>query len=102
MYIRQVYTNSGRHTKYVDSLHWRSPRAAFRSFTDLALRYNSPSMPLLSGTRVGPYEILALIGPGGLGEVCRARDPQLDRDGSLLLTRYVGTQEIYAFDITWP
>src|SRR5262245_5364603 len=36
-------------------------------------------MPLLSGTSLGPYEILALIGAGGMGEVYRARDNRLDR-----------------------
>jgi len=37
-------------------------------------------MPLPAGTRLGPYEILALIGAGGMGEVYRARDPRLNRD----------------------
>jgi Tol biopolymer transport system component/predicted Ser/Thr protein kinase len=32
------------------------------------------------GTRLGPYEILAPIGAGGMGEVYRARDTKLDRD----------------------
>ncbi|MCH7994910.1 MAG: protein kinase, partial [Planctomycetes bacterium] len=32
------------------------------------------------GTRIGPYEILAPIGAGGMGEVFRARDTRLDRD----------------------
>src|SRR5450755_2439443 len=37
-------------------------------------------MPLAAGTRLGPYEILAPIGAGGMGEVYRARDAKLDRD----------------------
>ena len=36
-------------------------------------------MTLLSGTRLGPYEIIAPIGAGGMGEVYRARDTRLDR-----------------------
>jgi eukaryotic-like serine/threonine-protein kinase len=37
-------------------------------------------MPLAAGTRLGPYEILAPIGAGGMGEVYRARDTRLNRD----------------------
>jgi eukaryotic-like serine/threonine-protein kinase len=36
-------------------------------------------MPLASGTRLGPYEVLAPIGAGGMGEVYKARDTRLDR-----------------------
>src|SRR3989442_15414871 len=36
-------------------------------------------MPLSPGTRLGPYEILAAAGSGGMGEVYRARDTRLDR-----------------------
>src|SRR5579864_9335344 len=37
-------------------------------------------MPLAAGAHLGPYEIVAPIGAGGMGEVYRARDPRLDRD----------------------
>ena len=36
-------------------------------------------MPLPPATRLGPYEIIAAIGAGGMGEVYRARDTRLDR-----------------------
>ena len=35
---------------------------------------------LSSGAQVGPYQIVAALGAGGMGEVYRARDPKLDRE----------------------
>ena len=37
-------------------------------------------MPLTTGTRLGPYEILLPLGAGGMGEVYRAKDTRLDRE----------------------
>jgi serine/threonine protein kinase len=46
--------------------------------------YN-PATPLSlgPGTRLGPYEVIAPIGAGGMGEVYRARDTKLNRDVAL-------------------
>ncbi len=40
-------------------------------------------MALDVGSRLGHYDVTALIGEGGMGEVYRARDDKLDRDAAL-------------------
>src|SRR6204780_3867656 len=43
-------------------------------------------MPLSAGTHLGPYEILARIGVGGMGEVYRARDPRMGREVAIKIS----------------
>ena len=52
-----------------------------------------PKMSLAAGTRVGPYEVVSLVGAGGMGEVYRARDSRLHRDLALKIL-----PEIFASD----
>lgn len=40
-------------------------------------------MSLAPGTRIGPYEIVSMVGAGGMGEVYRAHDTSLKRDVAL-------------------
>ena len=52
-------------------------------------------MPFSPGSRLGPYEIVATIGAGGMGEVYRARDTRLERTVAIkvLLTKKVADPE---------
>jgi Tol biopolymer transport system component len=53
-------------------------------------------LTLAPGVRLGPYEIAALIGAGGMGEVYRARDKRLERDVAVKIL-----PEELASDIEW-
>jgi len=46
-------------------------------------RNRSIHVSLSPGTRLGAYEVVALLGAGGMGEVYRARDTKLERDVAL-------------------
>ena len=68
-----------------DVLYWRLfsivDRLIDGKFRELSGRLNRLGpMPLSSGDKLGPYQILASIGAGGMGQVYRARDPRLNRD----------------------
>src|ERR1039458_3567724 len=43
-------------------------------------------MPISKGDRLGPYEIVTLVGQGGMGEVYRAHDPRLRRDVAIKIS----------------
>ena len=44
-------------------------------------------MPISPGEQLGPYEIVAPIGAGGMGEVYRARDSRLGRDVAIKISK---------------
>jgi eukaryotic-like serine/threonine-protein kinase len=56
-------------------------------------------MALSRGTRLGPYEIVALLGAGGMGEVYRASDPRLQRDVAIkVLTTTADAEHFRQFE----
>ena len=58
-------------------------------------------MPLVTGTRLGPYEVIAAIGMGGMGEVYRAHDKRLQRQVAIKILRdnfSTDTEQIQRFE----
>ena len=55
-------------------------------------------MGLVSGTRIGPYELVSMLGSGGMGEVYKAKDTRLDRTVAIkvLSDRIAGDAELRA------
>ena len=49
-------------------------------------------MALSAGQRLGPYEVLVLIGEGGMGQVYRARDTKLNREVALKVLPELGVR----------
>ena len=49
-------------------------------------------MPLEPGAQLGPHEILAPLGAGGMGEVYRAKDTRLDRNVALKVLAAFGSR----------
>ena len=67
----------------LNDVPWFVFRSGARLTTMNASRNAKPRMALSAGTRLGPYEILAALGAGGMGKVYRARDAKLNRDVAL-------------------
>src|SRR5215831_6406212 len=55
-----------------------------------------PKMSLSNGDKLGPYEIVAPVGAGGMGEVYRARDPRLNRDVAIKVLSELVSSELDA------
>jgi eukaryotic-like serine/threonine-protein kinase len=59
-------------------------------------------MALKSGDRLGPYEVLAPLGQGGMGEVYRARDTRLDRDVAIKVLPASFASDVWLMNFATP
>ena len=66
-----------------------SPVFHFRTSTSSSDHSNETEPALGEGVRLGRYEIVTLVGSGGMGQVYRARDPQLGRDVGVKILPHV-------------
>ncbi len=56
-------------------------------------------MALETGARLGPYEIVSIVGTGGMGEVYKAKDTRLDRMVAVKIIRGVlGPEDVRRFE----
>ena len=58
-------------------------------------------MALPLGSNLGPYEVISLLGAGGMGEVYRARDPRLNRDVAIKVRPAPEERREGSQDVTW-
>ena len=54
-----------------------------------------------SGTKLGHYEVLSLLGKGGMGEVWRARDTKLSREVAIKTLPEEFAQDADRLDLAW-
>ena len=82
-FLNELPTADARIRREVESLLAAEPHAedflAVSPLESLTGAEHASTPALAAGTRLGPFEILAPLGAGGMGEVYRARDTRLDR-----------------------
>src|SRR6202043_3867374 len=77
-FIRSRHSRSPSRLMSRKSSYSRSPRRRYRARVHHG--YNAAqTMPLATGAKLGPYEVVGPLGAGGMGEVYRARDTRLER-----------------------